>query len=68
MNDPITNIIPFYTSDQAKAAEKEKMLNALKYRMAISTLARLLKNNEITPCEFEQGRAQLARRWGQDTV
>ena len=66
MNDPITNIIPFYASEQAMATEKEKMRDGLKYPMAFAALTRLLKNSEITPHEVEQGREQLARRWNQD--
>lgn len=63
-----TNIIPFYSSQQVKAAEREKMLNTLKYRMAVSVLERLRKDKEITPRELEQGREMLARRFHQEAV
>lgn len=62
------NIVSFYSRSQAKDAEKEKMLNALKFRMAVSVLERLRKDKEITPRELEKGQEMLARRFRQEAV
>jgi len=61
----MNNIIPFYDTEQAQTAEKENTFNAIKYRMAVSYIQRLLNGKEITPDEFERGRNYLARRFRQ---
>ncbi len=63
MDTATGKIIPFYRPEQTRAAEREKTLNALKYRIAVSTLERLRKNKEITRPEFELGCELLARRF-----
>ena len=62
----MNNIIPFYAIEQAQTAEKEKTFNAIKYRMAVFYLLRLLNGKEIAPDEFERGRNYLARRFRQN--
>lgn len=62
----MNNVIPIYRSEQYQAAEKEKTLNAIKFRVAMSALLRLHQNNDVNADEFEKGREFLANRFHQD--
>lgn len=56
-------IIPFYSYDQTQS--KERTLNAIKYKLCISVLQRLLERRQITSDELEVGRKMFARKFNQ---
>ena len=61
------NIIAFCDTEQYRATESEKMRNTLKFFISVSMLRRLLADKLISSREFDIGREDLARKYGQPT-
>lgn len=66
MDTTVSNIVSFHRPQHTQATEREKTLNALKYRIAVATLDRLRQDKEITDREFEVGYAFLVKRFHQE--
>ena len=58
-------IINYTSTTSETAAEREKTLDAINYHAAVSVLDRLRRQKEITPTEYNEMRAFLARRFHQ---